>query len=115
MVPWRAGTGRLSGGRGSREARGWLDLSRPAPSVPFCTPPAPLTPPLQGTLFAYGAVCLGCLWRRYCVTGETPILHQRLIGWQLGGIVACGFWAGFGNQYMPGEWVGECCATVLPG
>lgn len=46
----------------------------------------------QGTLFAYGAVCLGCLWRRYCVQGETPVWTRWMVTAQITGIIACGFW-----------------------
>ncbi len=42
-----------------------------------------LTPHCQGTLFAYGAVCFGCLWRRYVgpdSSGQSaPALHQYCI------------------------------------
>jgi len=55
-----------------------------------------------GTLCAYGAVCLACLWRRYNVVGQTPVAHGRIMAGLLVGIIACGLWAGFGNQYQPG-------------
>ncbi|GAX82912.1 hypothetical protein CEUSTIGMA_g10338.t1 [Chlamydomonas eustigma] len=54
-----------------------------------------------GTLFAYGSVCLGCVWRRY-VTEETPVVHKSIMAFQVIAVVACGMWAGFGNQLSPG-------------
>ena len=57
-----------------------------------------IDPTTQGTLCAYGAVCIACLWRRYIVEGQTPLMHSRIMSAQLMGIVACGLWAGFANQ-----------------
>jgi len=61
-----------------------------------CLKPLSLNP--QGTLCAYGAVCVACLWRRYNVVGQTPVVHGRIMAGLLVGIIACGLWAGFGNQ-----------------
>ena len=60
-----------------------------------------------GTLFAYGGVCLACLWRRYNQSGtakvesQVPTLHKCIMAAQITGIIAMGMLAGFGFQYYP--------------
>lgn len=53
-----------------------------------------------GTLVAYGSVCLGVLWRRYYVKGETSKRDSIVIGSLIFLIICCGLMTGFANKYI---------------
>lgn len=53
----------------------------------------------QGTLVAYMTVCVGILWRRYHVAGETPAYVTRALAALILALSVCGMAAGLCSNF----------------
>jgi hypothetical protein len=55
----------------------------------------------MGTLVAFTFVCIGQLWRRYNVVGETPRHHSIIMAVIIAIMIPCGMLVGFVSNYLP--------------